>query len=421
MNIWYFNHYAGGPGIGKFGRAYHLSRAWAALGHQTTIFVARFHHLLDELKPLPDQVEVDGVKYVALNARRYTDNGFSRVQNMADFCYNMLRLPSRIPSTLQRPDAIILSSAPPYGILPASRLAKRFSAQLTFEVRDLWPLSLVEINGSSRLHPFVLFTGLIERFAYRNSDLVASLLGGAEEHMLVRGLGPNKFVHVPNGLASEQQSLPASPTTETGRAAAQKIKIWKEENRIVIIHPGAQGVPNALDRLLDAIASLNADGYRDRFAALLVGNGGMTETLKEQAKSQGATNVAFFNSVPNAESRWLTSQSDIGYSGKRDNRNVYKHGTSFNKTIDFMQAGIPIVLPIHAPHDPIALANCGIVTGSDEPAAIANALRAMIDMTPQQRVEMGAKGKTYVADTFSYDTIARNYIDWIEKTRPSQT
>jgi hypothetical protein len=108
MNIWYFNHYAGGPGIGKFPRAYHLSRAWAVLGHQTTIFVARFHHLLDEPKPLPDQMEVDRVRYVALDARPYTDNGAGRLLNMADFRGSMLRLLSRVPSTLQKPDAIIV-------------------------------------------------------------------------------------------------------------------------------------------------------------------------------------------------------------------------------------------------------------------------------------------------------------------------
>ena len=59
-------------------------------------------------EPLPDQMEVDCVRYVALDARPYTDNGAGRLLNMADFRGSMLRLPSRVPSTLQKPDAIIV-------------------------------------------------------------------------------------------------------------------------------------------------------------------------------------------------------------------------------------------------------------------------------------------------------------------------
>jgi glycosyltransferase involved in cell wall biosynthesis len=210
MNIWYFNHYAGGPRIGKFIRAYHLSRAWAAEGHTATVFVARWHHLLERPEPLPPETIVDGMRYVALDARLYKGNGLHRILNMVDYCRSMRRLAGR--EDLPPPDAIIVSSPHPFGILPAWFLARRHRAKLVFEVRDLWPLSVVELNGTSRWHPFVLLCALVERFAYRRSHLVASLLGGAEAHMRAHGLGPNKFAHLPNGIDPDRKP-PDGPTS----------------------------------------------------------------------------------------------------------------------------------------------------------------------------------------------------------------
>lgn len=92
MKIWYFNHYAGGPGIGRLYRAYHLSRAWAMSGHSTTVFVARWHHMLERPEPLPSETIVDGVRYAALDSRVYAGNGLRRVLNMMDYCRSMIRL-----------------------------------------------------------------------------------------------------------------------------------------------------------------------------------------------------------------------------------------------------------------------------------------------------------------------------------------
>jgi glycosyltransferase involved in cell wall biosynthesis len=417
MNIWYLYHYAGGPGIAKLHRAYHLSRAWSKLGHRTTVFVARFHHMLDKPEPLPDTMNVDGVSYRSINARTYSGNGMGRILNMADYCLNVPKLASLVPSELDRPDAILVSSPQPYAIFPAYRLAKQYGAQLTFEVRDLWPLSITEIVGSSKNHPFILFTEFAERFAYRKSNLVASLLAGAEDYMRTRGLRPNKFVHVPNGIADEPV-LWSEPVSSEGQKAKALIERWKQENRLILIHPGAQGLPNGLDRLVEAVSMLNNAGISKTFAVLLVGEGGMTESLKRQVQVLQTDNVALIGSVPNAEANWLTARCDIGYSGKRDDRNVYRYGTSFNKTASFMQMGIPILLPIYAPLDPVTLSGAGVVTGSDNPAEIAASLRSMLAMTPEQRSRMGAKGKAFALDNLNYQKIAVKYSEWIERTRP---
>lgn len=415
MNIWYFSHYAGGPGIGKPLRAYHLGRAWRALGHRCTVFVAQYHHLLESEEALPPEKTVDGVRYIALKARRYAGNGVSRLLNMADFCRSMLRLPSRVPGDIEPPDVIIVTSPHPFAIYPAYRLARRYKAKLVFEVRDIWPLSITEINGTSRLHPIVILSGLAERFAYRKADLAASLLGGAESHMRQHGLAAGKFVHVPNGVDTSDPVEPLAPTSEAGVNAARQIEAWKKDGRAIIIHPGSQGIPNALDRLLDAVAIVNARGMAARFGVVLLGGGGMNASLRAHAERQNLDNVAFFPNVSKAEALWLTAHSDIGYAGARNHEKVYRYGISFNKIMDFMEAGLPVILPLSAHGDPVSASGCGIVTGSDTPEAIAAAIATMLNAGPEQRAAMGARGKEAVRRDFDYARIAANYIAAIER------
>ena len=45
------------------------------------------------------------------------------------------------------PDVIIVSSASPLPIWKAYFWAKRFNAKLIFEVRDIWPMSIMELGG----------------------------------------------------------------------------------------------------------------------------------------------------------------------------------------------------------------------------------------------------------------------------------
>lgn len=405
MNIWYFNHYAGGPGFGKYLRAYHLAKRWQHAGHRCTVFVSRYHHLLQQ--PLPERLEADGVEYISLPARRYEGNGIGRALNMIDFCRAMPQTAQRV-GEFGKPDAVILSSAPPFGIFPAARLAKHFDGKLVFEVRDLWPLSITEIAGKSSLHPLALASGVAERFAYRNADLCASVLGNAESYMREHGLR-GAFVHVPNGYEPHQ---PGAPETEAGKAALQQIRQWQANGKVVLIHPGAQGVPNALHVVVDACRELAHDDVAQRFAVLLLGDGSETERLKERAS--GLSNIAFFPNVPKDEALYLTAASDIGYAGARDHRAVYRYGISFNKITDFMGAGLPVIVPFYTRGDPVSESHCGIVTDSDAPRAVADAIAALVEMSPDERKELGLKGRHYVESELSYEVIARRYADAIE-------
>lgn len=228
-----------------------------------------------------------------------------------------------------------------------------------------------------------------------------------------RGLAAGKFVHVPNG-ASPSTTAAETPTTPTGLAATKKLHQWHDEKRLVIIHPGTQGRPSALNLLLDAVSALNAQGHEDRFGVLLVGGGDMGNALQKQTAELGLSNVAIFPPAPKSEALWLTSNSDIGYAGKKDFPTVFKYGISFNKIIDFMQAGLPVILPLTTKGDAVSKSGCGIVTDSNA-SAIATAIMTMLDMPAKDRASMGERGRQYVHRELNNAAIANTYLDAIKK------
>lgn len=404
MILWYFHPYGGAPGTGKYLRPYHLAVEWQRQGHEVVCFVSRYHHLLDSDEPLPPEQIIDGVRFVSLPARSYRGNGLARAVNMLQFCAAMFRLPRHLP----RPDAVIVSSPHPFAIFPGWWLARvKHKARLAFEVRDIWPLSITEMTATPAWHPITLGAWLAERFAYRTADVLASLLGNAEPYMRGRGLR-GRFVHVPNGISEGIE--PSPPSTDAGKKAAATIATWHEQGRTVIIHPGTQGQPSALDVLLRAVSTIPPS---IRPAVLLVGGGDTSDTLRTLATELGlGDDVAFFPPVPRSEANWLVHRSDIGYAGKRNFRTVFQHGISFNKINDFMEAGLPVILPVTTRGDPVSASGCGIVTG-DDAAEIAKGLVELVQMSPAARREMGERGRRFAMEHLSYSAIARRYIDAI--------
>ena len=87
-------------------------------------------------------------------------------------------------------------------------------AKLVFEVHDLWPLSPIELSGMSPRHPFIVLCQKAEDDAYRDADVVVSMLPKVHAHMASRGLDLKKLHIVPNGIALDEwqgERMPLDP------------------------------------------------------------------------------------------------------------------------------------------------------------------------------------------------------------------
>lgn len=404
-NIWYVAHYAGGPDIGRHSRGWYLARTWAEAGIRSTVILANHHHMLDGDQPAGAR-QVRGVDYHFLPTPAYRTNGLMRVINMFAFTAAFRARQADLIRLHGRPDAIIASSPHPFAFLATHRLARSLGARSIFEVRDLWPASITEIMKVSPRHPLVMLTAAVERHAYAKADAVVSLLPGTEDYMRARGLSGNRWHYIPNGIVRDEKTErpAASPIFD-------EIEAWQAQGHVVVVYAGALGVPNNVDRLLDAAALLAARKAPVRIA--IIGRGDLEDELQAQVARLGlAEMVRFFGQVPRGVARAAQECADIGFIALKPST-VFRFGVSPNKIFDYMMAGLPVVAAIDAGNDIVADANCGISVREEGAEPIAAALSTLVAMTRDQRRALGESGRNYVKLHHDYASLAQSYVEII--------
>jgi hypothetical protein len=185
-HITIINQYIGSPYHGMEYRHYYLAKNLIKLGYKVTLISGSYSHLFSK----PPKVEknytkeiIDGIEYIWVKISKYkTSKSIGRIWNMLYFSWKLRFLKDLEPSH------IIVSSPSLFPIKVAKRWTKKFKSKLFFEVRDIWPLTLVELSNLNYSHPLIRFMHHYEKFAYKESDKIISLLPNAKEHFIKNGM-----------------------------------------------------------------------------------------------------------------------------------------------------------------------------------------------------------------------------------------
>jgi len=413
MNIWYINHYAVPPSCGPPGRPYSLATNLEKLGHKVTVICATYHHGRQYPAPLSDQYNCrncDGVDYYHLPARPYKGNGLGRLLNMLDFSRAIRTLSQRIDrKELPRPDVLIPSCVHPLVFPPAYKLARRYNAKLIYEVRDIWPLSLVELADVPSIHPVVLWFKWIERRAYRQADAVVSLLPNALEHMAPLGLDKQKFHYIPNGINREEWNAPSVPLPKKHRAVFQQLK---KQGKLIVVYAGAHGPSNALDQILD-FAKLNQK-KENPYHFVLIGEGIEKEKLVKRAKEEAISFVTFLPKISKQQVITALKLADVCFIGC-PKKKIYKFGTSPNKLGDYFMSTKPVLNALDTTgNDPVQEAGAGISVEPYNARELENALQRFCEMTQAERNTMGMNGHRYALENLDWEILGRRYAEICE-------
>lgn len=409
VNILLVNHYAGGDTLGMEYRPNLMARQWARRGHRVTVVAGSYSHLRRSQPSVVASGQedvVDGVPYLWIRTPRYTCNGLRRAMSMFCFVAGVLRLRA-VLSAKADSGVVIASSTYPLDAFCCDRIASKASASRVYEVHDLWPLSPMELGGMSRWHPFVLVMQAAENFAYRRSQLVVSMLPKALPHMCQHGMDPDKFLYVPNGVSEDEWQTLATPLPEVHR---QSLEALHTQRRFVIGYAGAHGLANALATLLETAELLREEGI----AFTLVGEGPEKEALQSKARQSGLSNLLFLPAVPRGCIPALLARFDACYIGLKRS-SIFRFGVSPNKLLDYMMAGRPVIQAIDAGNDLVCESGCGMTTAPEEPAALANAVRALQAMSTDRREIMGGRGREYVKTHHSYGVLSDRFLTGMQR------
>jgi len=385
-------------------RPFYLAREWRRMGHQVLVLAASHSHVRSQ-QPQAGGETIEGVAYCWYGTPAYTGNGLGRVRNIFSFCRQVWNDAGALASAFQ-PDVVIASSTYPMDIWVARRVARKAKAKLVYEVHDLWPLSPIELSGMSPRHPFALLCQKAENDAYRDADVVVSMLPKVQQHMASHGLDLSKLHIVPNGIDLDEWDGEGEPLKAE---IAAHIAVQRAAGRIVLGYAGSHGLPNALDVLLDA-AKLLKDAP---IALVMVGGGHEKDRLAARVRDEGITNVAMFSPIPKLQIPALLARLDIAYIGWQRTP-IYRFGIAPNKLMDYMMARAPVLHSVEAGNDPVAEAGAGLTVAPEDAAAVAAGVLKLAALPAAERQAMGERGRSFVLANHTYPVLAARFIEAVK-------
>ena len=400
-NVWIINQFAGKPTSGWGERHYYFSKNWIKKGYNVTIISGSFNHVFNELPDAPNQFnieDVDGTRFCWVKTPKYNPQSIFRFWSFLVFAFKVYFLPSSI---LGKPDIIVVSSMPIFPILTGYWLKLKYKAKaLFFEIRDIWPLTLMLLGDVSVNHPAVKFIAWFEKFGYKKADKIVSLLPNAAEHFEEVAKAGSKFVYIPNGLDEEVLKKESAPIQDLNKIPT---------DRFVIGYTGTLGLANALEYFVEAAGLLKEDS---RFFFVVVGEGYLKKELREVSKDFG--NIVFLPKVRKNQVASYLEKFDVCFVGRNDSP-LFKHGVSANKYFDYMLASKPILDSNNLIKDPVELSGCGLIVKPNSALSIKDGVLELLLLGYDKRKEIGAKGLAYVKQNHNITYLSEQYVNLFEQ------
>ncbi|TVR19329.1 MAG: glycosyltransferase WbuB [Balneolaceae bacterium] len=396
LNIWVINQFAGTNRSGWGERHFYFSKYWVKKGHNVSIISGGYNHMFREVRDTPKQFnieDVEGTRFCWVKVPKYNPKSFVRFWSFIVFAFKSYFAPQK---SLGKPDIIIVSSMPIFPILTGHLLKKKYKAKkLIFEIRDLWPLTLIHLGQKSEKHPAVKFIGWFEKFGYKVADHIVSLLPFAAEHFEEVAEAGNKFVYIPNGLDEkviEEEALKKSITDSIPK------------DKFVIGYTGTIGLANALEYFVEAAGLLQND---PRFHFVVVGDGYLKDELMSMSADFG--NITFVDKIRKNQVASILGFFDVCFVG-RNNSPLFKHGVSANKYFDYMLASKPVLDSNNLIKDPVEMSGCGIIVKPESAEAIRDGVIKLFESGDEKLKEMGQKGYYYVKKHHNIEYLSGEYI-----------
>lgn len=399
MNIWCISKYASIPKFGAAARLFYLAKEFAIKNNEVLLITSDSNHLskFPASKKRYNFEKEAGIDICWIKTKKYVKTAsIARVLSWFDFELGLFALDR---TKFSRPDVVIVSSLSLLSVVYGYYLKRKYNATLVFEVRDIWPLTLVVEGGFSRWHPLSLFLGVIERFGYRKADLIVGTMPRLDLHV-ENVIGSRKDVFCsPLGLDNSQVS---------GLEAAQELDRHFPENKTIIGYAGSMGISNALEPFINCIEQLNTNS---NVHFLLVGGGDLKDSYIDRLKSN--QNVTFLTKIKQEKVQYFLSKCDILYLSTHDSE-IWKYGQSMNKVVQYMLSGKPIIASYSGYESMLNEAESGIFVPSNNTELLKAAILEYVEMSNEQREDIGCRGTKWIIENRMYNKLAEDYLKRIK-------
>jgi glycosyltransferase involved in cell wall biosynthesis len=400
--VWIFNHYAYTPYNGSITRTYDMAGGLIAAGYDVTIFTSSWLHNtgkneIEDGRPCEER-NVDGRRYVYIKTRPYEGNGVARVINMLDFYRGLLHISKKYP----RPD-IVYASSPDLVVLRAGlKAAKREGAACVCEIRDLWPLSLVDYSGLKESSPIVWLLYGMEKRIYQKAAALVFTMPGGKDYIAQKGwdVDPEKIHYLNNGVDLERFSA--------NQAQNVFFEQWLDDpDLFTLVYTGSVRRANDvmfLARWAQAAAETGLENVR----FLIFGSGNEAPVVREYCEKNNLHNIRLYEQVDKKYIPSILMRADAGILHSRRAR-LLQYGISHNKLYEYMAAGLPVISTIDPNYSLVKEYGMGFELERQDTTCAVDATRKLCALSGEERTQI-KENASRGAQAYSIDKLSSELV-----------
>jgi glycosyltransferase involved in cell wall biosynthesis len=388
------NHYAGLPDQPSGARHYWLAQGLSALGWDVRLI--RSGSVGGHLRRLHVEV-LDGIEVTTIRGKGKQARGWRRLLDWADFSLSLLD-PS-VTRHLPDPD-IVLGSTVHLGAAWASRsLARRHRARFIFEVRDLWPETLIALGALRRNSLSARAMTRLEGSLAHSADLIVSPLAGVGRYMEARHHVPEeKFRWISNGVHADNYSRLSPPV----------------DGPLRLQYFGSLGTANDVELIIEAVAKAN-EGLDEPVRLQIRGEGPCRQQLLSRVVNEPGMNekVTFEPAIPSSQVPSAMAWGNALVVTVRDLPELYQYGIAMNKLFDYLASGRWIVMASDVSENPIAMAP-GLTLCKPSVDELAGAIVKLAGISAEERNSLAAGNSLIARERFDYHVLAADLARSLE-------
>lgn len=386
-------------------RASEMCRMWSDSNHEVSVLTAFPNYpsgiIPAEYKGMKWKTEkVNGVNIIRtyIHAGHYKGK-LNRVLNYISFLFSGIFWGRKL---IGRPDVIIASSPPILVPVIGYFLSKIKKTPLVFEVRDLWPESIIQIsNVNNRLILGILKK--LELFLYLKARMIIVVTESFKTFITDLGIEGDKIEIVKNGVDLELYN-------------PDKINTFPEsiahlKDKFIVSYIGNHGMAQGLSTIIQVAEKYIA---QKEIHFLFVGDGAEKPMLEQKVHELNLSNVTFTGQIDKQQMPDYYAASNVVLVPLKNLPLFQKVIPSKIFEIMAMEKAMIISVPGEVKHIVVDEAQAGLFA---EPENVNKIHEAILELynSDEKRKTMGKNGRSFVNKNYSRKNLADKYIGYLSK------
>lgn len=324
-----------------------------------------------------------------------------RILNYSSFMLSVAGIGSWLS---RRADCMYVFLPPPTTGLAAWFLSLTKRIPFLCDVQDIWPEAVVAsgMMGEGRALDAI---SRVQNFIYARASRISVPSPGYKRNLVGKGVAENRIEVVPNWAdTSVYRPVPSD------EVLAKKFDLNGTFN---VLFAGNLGIVQGLDTVIEA-AELLRDVSAIRF--VFAGSGVEENRLRALTEQKGLDNVRFLGRFAHDEMPGIYAICDVLLVHLK--KDPLFEITIPSKTLAYLACGKPVLMAVEGDAaDLVQSVDAGESCPSEDPRALAQAVKALYEAPESRRRAMGEAGRAYFINHCTLDIVVGQFERILEGMR----